>query len=90
MRFTCKHFILIVFIGILVMLLAPKTVWRVCEICGTQEYERSLFGTTIEAISEREIDEYGTHKKWMLAHGKPHRPHIWKVVKEPTIDLLKQ
>ena len=70
-------------------MLSTKTIWRVCTVCGVQEYERQFFGTPIEFLSQREYDEFGTHKKWIEKHGEPHIPHQWKEVKEPSIDLLK-
>lgn len=71
-------------------MLATNTIWRVCTVCGIQEYERQMFGTTIEFLSQREYDEFGTHQEYIEEYGQPHKPHEWKEVEEPSIDLLKR
>ena len=88
MRLNFKYFILIFFVILLLSLLLPKTTINICEVCGVQEYERSIFGKTIELISEREVDEFKTHAKWIDVHGQPHSPHIWKEVNKSTKELL--
>jgi hypothetical protein len=46
-----------------------------------QDYERSLFGITLEFISEREVDEFRTYEKWQNLHGTTHE-HQWVEVDE--------
>ena len=67
-KLNFRHFIVIFFTILLILILSAKTTWRVCSVCGVQEFERSLFGKTIEAFSAREVDEYGTYKKWKEEH----------------------
>lgn len=88
MRLTYKHYIIVFFAVLTTVILATETIWRVCTVCGMQQYERQFFGKTIEFLSQKEFDEFGTHKKWMEKHGKAHQPHEWQIVVEPTIDLL--
>ena len=52
-----------------------------------QDFERSLYGKTLELISKREYDEFGTHAQWALKNGKDHQPHTYKVIIEKTTDL---
>ncbi len=89
MKLNYRHSIFLFFVILTIAILATETIWSVCTVCGMQQYERQFFGKTIEFLSQREFDEFGTHKKWMEQHGEAHRPHNWKVVIEPTIDLLK-
>ena len=90
MKLNYRHYIILFFILITIAILATETIWRVCTVCGVQEFDRQFLGNTIEFISQREYDEFGTHKEWIERHGQPHSPHQWKVVKEPAIDLLKR
>lgn len=90
MRLNYRHYIILFFVLLTAIMLATNTIWRVCTVCGVQEYERQFFGNTIEFLSQREYDEFGTHEKWIEVHGEPHKPHQWKEVKEPSIDLLKK
>ncbi len=88
MRFSIKYIIVIAIIILAILLLTAKTEIKVCEVCGVQDYERSLFGKTIEFISEREIDELGTYAKWRQENDTIHTPHIWKEIDPKTRDLL--
>ncbi|NNC69426.1 MAG: hypothetical protein HKN90_01230 [Flavobacteriaceae bacterium] len=90
MRWNYRHYIIVFFILLTISILATETIWRVCTVCGVQDYDRQFMGVTIELLSQREYDEFGTHKEWIEQHGEPHSPHQWKVIKEPTIDLLKR
>jgi len=89
MKLNHRHYIILFFLILTLVILATETIWSVCQVCGMQQYERQFLGKTIEFLSQREFDEFGTHKQWMEQHGRPHQPHEWKVVIEPTIDLLK-
>lgn len=55
--------------------------WKRCKVCGIQEYERSVFGIVIEAISERNYDELGTSAKWEAKHKKK-CVHDWEIVND--------
>ncbi|MDH5413494.1 MAG: hypothetical protein OEW87_05095 [Flavobacteriaceae bacterium] len=50
-------------------------------MCGIQDFERSLFGITLEFISEREVDELRTYENWQNLHGTTHE-HKWVEVDE--------
>lgn len=89
MKLNYKHYSFLFFAILTLSILATNTIWSVCTVCGMQQYERQLFGRTIEVLSQREYDEFGTHEKWMEQHGKAHTPHNWKIVIEPNTDLLK-
>ena len=89
MKLNYRHYTFFLFVMLTIVILATETIWSVCSVCGMQQYERQFFGKTIEFLSQREFDEFGTHKMWVEKHGKPHQPHTWKVVIEPTVDLLK-
>ena len=70
------------------MLLLPKTNVYLCEVCGVQKYERTLFGKAVPFISQNEVDELGTYAAWQKEHGKAHKPHQWKEVDKSTKQLL--
>ena len=89
MKFNYKHFVLLFFGLLLVLILSSKTVWRVCTVCGVQDFERSLFGIQAEWISNHEVDDYGTYAKWQEENDTI-CIHEWQVVDEYSEDLLKQ
>ena len=89
MKFNYKHLVLLFFGLLLVLILSSKTVWRVCTICGVQDFERSLFGKKAEWISNHEVDDYGHYAKWQKDHDTI-CIHEWQVVDEYSEDLLKQ
>jgi len=61
----------------LAAVLTARVEWRQCKICGMQEYERSVFGIVIEALSERNYDEHGTAREWREEHGRECQ-HEWQ------------
>ncbi len=82
--------IVILFLALLFILIASsKTEWRVCSACGVQDYNTTIAGTTIEFLSQREYDEFGTHKKWQEKFGAKHEPHEWILLEEKTKDIIK-
>ena len=81
MKTNIKYTIILFFALLLVLILSSKTIWRVCSVCGVQDFERSLFGKNIELISTREVDEYGTYAKWKEDNGKI-CSHQWVIVDE--------
>ena len=62
---------------------------RICTVCGVQDYNVSIGGKTIEFLSQREYDEFGTYKKWQEKFGKIHTPHQWLLLEEKTKDIIK-
>lgn len=81
MKLNYKQVIVLFFLILLIFMLSVKTTYRICNICGMQDYERSLFGITLEFISEREVDEFRTYEKWQNLHGTTHE-HQWVEVDE--------
>lgn len=88
MKFNYKHIVIIIFGLLLILILSSKTIWRVCTVCGVQDFERSLFGKKAEWISSHEVDEFGTYKKWKAENGTL-CDHQWKLVEESTTNLLE-
>jgi hypothetical protein len=68
-----------------VFLFTSGTTWRQCQICGVQEYKRKVLGIPIEAISEREYDEFGTYRKWKKENGKEECIHNFHNVDSATL-----
>ena len=95
MKLNYKQVIVLFFLILLIFMLSVKTTYRICNICGVQDFERSLFGITLEFISEREVDELGTYKEWQKLYGTTHE-HQWVDVDEfgkrlyPLNDSLPQ
>lgn len=90
MKFNFKHLVFICFVLLLILILSVNTVWRVCTVCGMQDFDRSLFGKKIELISKHEFDEFGTHAEWRAVNGKAHEPHNWMIIEEKITDLSKE
>ena len=72
-----------------VLIIASKVESRLCTVCGVQDYNVSISGKTIELLSQREYDEFGTYKKWQEKFGKTHQPHQWLLIEEKTKDIIK-
>jgi len=72
-----------------ILIVISKIELRVCSACGVQDSNVSIGGKTIEFLSHREYDEFGTHKKWKKIHGKPHNPHSWQLLEEKNRDIIK-
>ena len=89
MKINFKHIIAVIFVLLLLLILSSKTVWRICTVCGVQDFERSLFGKKADWISRHEVDDYGTYAKWQDEHGTT-CDHKWKVIKESYNDLLQK
>jgi len=89
LKINTKRLIILFFGLLLVLILSSKTVHKVCTICGVQDFERSLFGKTVEWISNHEVDDYGTYAKWQEEHDTV-CVHKWKVLNEFSEELLKQ
>ena len=89
MKINSKRLIFLFFGLLLVLILSSKTVYRVCNVCGVQDFERSLFGQKTEWISNHEVDDYGTYAKWKEDHDTI-CVHQWKVLDEFSEELLKK
>lgn len=87
MKFNFRHIIFLFFTFLLILILLTKTTWRVCTVCGVQDFERSLFGKRIELLSNHEVDEYGTYKKWREQHLGKICDHQWVEIDEFEINL---
>ena len=86
-----KHKSIIAFFLVLlfILIIASKIESRICQVCGVQDYNVSVSGKTIEFLSQREYDEFGTYKKWQEKFGKKHEPHQWFLIEEKTKDIIK-
>ncbi len=89
MNRTQKKIIILILISLFILIAASKIEWRVCTTCGIQDYNVSIGGNTIEFLSQREYDEFGSHKKWKEIYGRPHKPHTWKLIEEKNRDIIK-
>ncbi|MET2985559.1 hypothetical protein [Aureibaculum conchae] len=88
MKIKSIYIIMLVFALLLVLILSSETTWRLCSVCGVQDFERSLFGKKVELISTHEVDEYGTYAKWKKEHGKT-CDHQWKIIDESSEKVQK-
>ncbi len=88
MKIKSNYIIFSIFALLLVLLLANKTTWSICSVCGVQDFERSLFGKKIELISTREVDEYGTYAKWKEKYSETCN-HQWVLVDESSDKVRK-
>ena len=89
MKKTYKIILFMLFLFLFILLTSSKTKWRVCQVCGVQEYETSILGKTYEFLSQREFDEFGTYKKWREKYGREHKPHNWKLIEQKNRDIIK-
>ena len=74
---------------IFVLIVMSKIETRICTVCGVQDYNVSINGKTIELLSQREYDEFDTHKKYIKKYGKPHLDHQWFLIIEKNRDIIK-
>jgi len=72
-----------------IAILGSKVRWNQCQGCGVQEYEHSFLGIYIEALCEREYDEYGTYTEWKDVHGQESCSHLFEPVRNfsPVTEL---
>jgi len=84
-----KRIVILFFLLLFILIAVAKIETRVCKVCGVQDYNVSIMGTTIEFLSQREYDEFGTYKKWQEKFGKKHEPHDWILLEEKTKDIIK-
>ncbi|MFT5126653.1 MAG: hypothetical protein ACI8W8_000248 [Rhodothermales bacterium] len=56
-----------------------------CRRCGVQEYDRYVFGISVDALSEREYDEYGTYRVLREAHPGANCSHNWRVASSTSV-----
>jgi len=84
-----KRILIVLFILLFILIASSKIDTRVCTVCGVQDYNVSIAGKTIEFLSQREYDEFGTYKKWQEKFGKKHEPHQWLLLEEKTKDIIK-
>ncbi len=89
MNRTQKRNVILFFFLLFLLIVSTKIETRVCQACGVQDYNVSIGGTTIEFLSQREYDEFGTYKKWKKKFGKEHQPHDWILLEEKTKDIIK-
>ena len=88
MKTKSIHKVILIFALLLLLILSSKTIWKVCSVCGVQDFERSLFGNKMELISTREVDEYGTYAKWKEKNGTTCN-HQWVLVEEFSDEVQK-
>ena len=86
---TQKRIVILFFFLLFVLIALSKIETRVCTACGVQDYNVSIAGKTIEFLSQREYDEFGTYKKWQEKFGKKHTPHQWLLLEEKNKDIIK-
>ena len=89
MNRTQKRLVILFLSLLFILIAATKIETRVCQVCGVQDYNVSISGTTIEFLSQREYDEFGTYKKWQEKFEKTHEPHQWILLEEKTKDIIK-
>lgn len=78
----------LIFAILLLLILSSNTIWRMCSVCGVQDFERSLFGKQIELISTREVDEYGTYVQWKKENDTV-CDHQWIIIDESSEQVQK-
>lgn len=84
-----KRIVIFFFVLLFILIVSSKIETRICTVCGVQDYNVSIAGNTIEFLSQREYDEYGTHKKFKEKYGENHQPHQWILIEEKTQDIIK-
>ncbi len=89
MNRTQKRIVIVFFLLLFILIASSKIDTRVCTVCGVQDYNVSIADETIEFLSQREYDEFGTYKKWQEKFGKQHEPHQWLLLEEKTKDIIK-
>lgn len=70
-----------VYLGLFVLVLAGAAVtfrirYSVCQVCGLQRYERSVYGIALWAASSARVDPDGHAAAWEKANGGP-CTHVW-------------
>ena len=89
MNRTQKSIVLLLFILLFILIVISNIETRICTVCGVQDYNVSIGGKTIEFLSQREYDEFGTYKKWQETYNRKHQPHTWILVEDKTTDIIK-
>ena len=89
MKRSHKRIVILFFVLLFTLLVSSKIESSICSVCGVQDYNVSIAGKTIEFLSQREYDEFGTHKKYIAKFGKNHHPHHWILIEEKTQDIIK-
>jgi len=89
MNRTKKTIIFLIIFSLFILILVSKIETRICTVCGVQDYNVSIGGKTIELLSQREYDEFGTYKKWQEKFNRKHDPHKWMLIEEKTRDIIK-
>lgn len=89
MKRSHKRIVILFFILLFILIISSKIESRICSVCGVQDYNVSITGKTIEFLSQREYDEFDTHKKYKAKFGKNHHPHQWILIEEKTKDIIK-
>ena len=84
-----KRIVIFFFILLFTLIVFSKIETRICSVCGIQDYNVSIGGKTIEFLSQREYDEFGTHKKYKETFGAKHQPHQWILIEEKTQDVIQ-
>ncbi|MDY7395383.1 hypothetical protein UMM65_09035 [Aureibaculum sp. 2210JD6-5] len=88
MKIKSIYVVMLIFALLLALILSSTTIWRMCSICGVQDFERSLFGKKVELISTREVDEYGTYAQWKKEHNTTCN-HQWIIIDESSKQVQK-
>ena len=89
MKRSHKRLVILFFALLFILIVSSKIETSICSVCGVQDYNVSIAGKTIEFLSQREYDEFGTHKKYIAKFGKNHYPHEWILIEEKNQDIIK-
>jgi len=89
MKRSHKRIVILFFVLLFILIVSSNIETRICSVCGVQDYNVSVAGKTIEFLSQREYDEFDTHKKYKTKFGKSHNPHQWILIEEKTQDIIK-
>jgi len=89
MKRSHKRILILFFFLLFILIISSEIKSSICSVCGVQDYNVSIAGKTIEFLSQREYDEFGTHKKYKEKFGKNHQPHQWILIEEKTQDIIK-
>ncbi|RPD99945.1 hypothetical protein EGM88_01375 [Aureibaculum marinum] len=81
MNTKLKYIVILFFFLLLSLIITTETIWRVCSVCGVQDFERYLFGKKVEWLSTREVDEFGSYAQWKEKH-KTICTHQWILIDE--------
>ncbi|MDF7825163.1 hypothetical protein P4B35_14160 [Pontiellaceae bacterium B12227] len=76
--------LIVTFLTVLIIIVAPFTHWEQCRICGVQKIERGFFRQKVDSWSLDEFDEYGTYAQWKELNKADACVHQFTEVKHKT------